>query len=224
MKILLFIVIGIMICHTSQGQNVENLPKKLRDSILVEVANKAINKYSEGYLRPGAMPIIEDFGLAKKETLEIPLEYLNIRFFTVRYRGTEEEHNYRWYNKEYLVKAFIRADSCKVVTIRYIDDKGWVTSYLDQDDLAKNIPLQKKRFVTIEEREEERKRHLPKTIIDTTTSEYWRKFDERTKFIRDSVKKENIRKVELRRKAIEEQQKADSLKALESNQSLLPCL
>lgn len=161
MKKILFIVACILISYASQGQykNVEKLPQKLRDSILVEVANKAIEKYSEGYLRPGAIPIIEDFGIAKKEMLEIPLKYIGIRFFTVHYKGTEEEHNYYRYNQEYLVKAFIRADNCKVVTIRYIDDNGWITSCLDQDHLTQGKPIHKRRFVTVEERKEQRKRH-----------------------------------------------------------------
>ena len=37
----------------AQHQNLDKLPQKERDSILVKVANEAIDRFSTGYLRPG---------------------------------------------------------------------------------------------------------------------------------------------------------------------------
>ena len=71
MKRILFIILGIILCHAAQAQHkdIQKLPQPLRDSILIDVANKAIDKYSIGYLQPGREPVIEDIGVVSKDML-----------------------------------------------------------------------------------------------------------------------------------------------------------
>lgn len=215
MKRLIFIVAGIAICCAARGQykDVEKFPQKLRDSILVDVANKAIDQYSIGYLRPGAVPVIEDMGPLKELYFGVDSDYLGVYLFAVYYKGTEEEHNYSWYNKEYLVRVLIRADNCKPINIRYIDDANYTITGLNEE---KTIKYEKRRFVPIEEREEERKRRMVRTVIVPPPNDYWKKFDERVRHVRDSLEKEGKRKAALRRKAAEEKRRADSLDFIKS--------
>ena len=104
MKRILLIIWGIILCHAAQAQykEIQILPQPLRDSILIDVANKAIDKYSIGYLQPGREPIIEDIGIVKKGIaenknefagLEYP-DYYGVYFYAVYYKTTEEEKFY----------------------------------------------------------------------------------------------------------------------------------
>ena len=190
----------------SQYKNVEQLPQKLRDSLLIDVANKAISKYSEGYLRPGATPFIEDLGPLKKETLGLGTKYLGVYFFAVYYKGTEEEQKY--FGRDYLVKAFIRADNCRVVVIRYVFD-FIVISGLDSDEMMNKEWEHKWRFESVEELKA-RKRNLIRTTIIETPDSVKRRY-ERMRQIKDSILRENKRKYDLRRKA-EAEQKSDTCK------------
>ena len=72
MKRILFIILGFILCHAAQAQykDIQKLPQPLRDSILIDVANKAIDKYSIGYLQPVRIPGIKDIGIAKRGIAE----------------------------------------------------------------------------------------------------------------------------------------------------------
>ena len=60
-----------MPCSTgAEYKDIQKLPQPLRDSILIDVANKAIDKYSIKYLQPGRIPGIKDIGIAKRGIAE----------------------------------------------------------------------------------------------------------------------------------------------------------
>lgn len=205
MKRIIFLLSCMLSCMLTYGQytHVEQLPQKLRDSILVEVATKAISKYSEGYLRPGAVPFIQDLGPLKETFPAVGPEYLGVYFFTVYYRGTEEEHKY--FNRDYLVKVFIRADNCRPVFIKYIlESENWIWG-LDTDKMMNIEWKHKKRFESIEEIETE-KRNMIRTVISNIPNDSLDRFDARARQMRDSMLKENRRKNELRRQALKAKQ------------------
>ena len=203
MKRLMFLIINLLVFNItySQYSNVEQLPQKLRDSLLVDVANKAITKYSEGYLRPGATPFIEDLGPLKEVTLGLGAKYLGIYFFAVYYKGTEEEQ--KFFDEDYLVKAFIRADNCRVVVIRYVFDFT-VISGLDSDGMMNRKWEHKRRFESMEEIKA-RRRNMHQTIIVDPPNDSLKKWDERVRQMKDSFLRENKRKFDLIRKAEAEQ-------------------
>ena len=156
MRRILFIILGIILCHAAQAQykDIQKLPQPLRDSILIDVANKAIDKYSIGYLQPGREPVIEDIGVVSKDMLtnrkdrsglDWP-EYYGVYFYAVYYKTTEEEKSYYSSSKDFLVKVFIRADNCRPVNIRYWDEGYMHRSGLDRDEeMARIVPEKEKK-------------------------------------------------------------------------------
>lgn len=219
MKRILFIILGIILCHAVQAQykDIQKLPQPLRDSILIDVANKAIDKYSIGYLQPGKEPIIEDIGIVKKGIaenkneftgLEYP-DYYGVYFYAVYYKTTEEEKFYYSRSKDFLVKVFIRADNCRPVNIRYLDEGYMIRSGLDEDEeMARIVPeKEKKKYTSVAEKEEKRA-NLRKTIYHgPTTPEEIREANRQ-----DSIKRDSFRREHLRR--YWEKRRADSLRML----------
>lgn len=171
-----------------QYQNLNKLPPKERDSILIKVANEAIEKFSVGYLRPGNQPYIEDIGFKLSETYKARglKEYVDRYLYAVYYLPTEKEKAV--YKEDYLVKALILADIGKVTVIMYIDDAGWREFALENKDPSS--PITKRKFKTVEEYLEEIERCKPKTIkLDPTPDMIERKraFLEMKKRKRDSA-------------------------------------
>ena len=219
MKRILFIILSIILCHAAQAQykDIQKLPQPLRDSILIDVANKAIDKYSIGYLQPGREPIIEDIGIVKKGIaenkneftgLEYP-DYYGVYFYAVYYKTTEEEKFYYSRSKDFLVKVFIRADNCRPVNIRYWDEGYMIRSGLDEDEeMARIVPgKEKKKYTSVAEKEEKRA-NLRKTIYHgPTTPEEIREANRQ-----DSIKRDSFRREHLRR--YWEKRRADSLRML----------
>ncbi len=109
----------------AQHQNLDKLPQKERDSILVKIANEAINRFSIGYLRPGNKPYIEDIGYKLSETYRIRnfKEYVDRYLYAVYYLATDKEK--KFYENDTLVKALVLADIGKVTEIIYIDNTSW---------------------------------------------------------------------------------------------------
>ena len=222
MKRILFIILGIILCHAAQAQykDIQRLPQPLRDSILIDVANKAIDKYSIGYLQPGREPIIEDIGIVKKGIaenknefagLEYP-EYYGVYFYAVYYKTTEEEKFYYARAKvvrDFLVKVFIRADNCRPVNIRYWDEGYMIRSGLDEDEeMARLVPEQKKKKYTSVAEKEEKRANLGKTIYHgPTTPEEIREANRQDSLKRDSFRMEHQRRYW-------EKRRADSLRML----------
>lgn len=183
--ILLFMLFANMVF--AQHRNLDKLPQKERDSILIKIANEAIEKYSTGYLRPGNKPYIQDIGYKLNENYKAQgfNEYVDRYHYAVAYLPTEREK--KFYKCGYLVKATILADIGKVTSIRYIDDYGYYAGGLEgslQDD---NIV--KRKFITIEEALENRKksvRYIRDTVIPSEILEKERKDMEMRKRRRDS--------------------------------------
>ena len=222
MKRILFIIWGIILCQAAQAQykDIQKLPQPLRDSILIDVANKAIDKYSIGYLQPGREPVIEDIGIVKKGIAENKKEFLGLEypdyygvyFYAVYYKTTEEEKFYYYESTkvldEFLVKVFIRADNCRPVNIRYWDESS-SRSGLDEDrEMARIVPENKKRRYTSVAEKEEKRANLGKTIYHgPRTPEEIREANRQ-----DSLKRDVFRREHLRR--YWEKRRADSLRML----------
>ena len=219
MRRILFIILGIILCHAAQAQykDIQKLPQPLRDSILIDVANKAIDKYSIGYLQPGREPVIEDIGVVSKgmlanrkdrSGLDWP-EYYGVYFYAVYYKTTEEEKSYYSSSKDFLVKVFIRADNCRPVNIRYWDEGYMHRSGLDRDEeMARIVPeKEKKKYTSVAEKEEKRA-NLGKTIYHgPRTPEEIREANRQDSIKRDSFRREHQRRYW-------EKRRADSLRML----------
>lgn len=222
MKRILFIILGIILCHAVQAQykDIQKLPQPLRDSILIDVANKAIDKYSIGYLQPGREPVIEDIGVVSKDMLankkdrsglDWP-EYYGVYFYAVYYKTTEEEKFYYARAKvirDFLVKVFIRADNCRPVNIRYWDEGYIIRSGLDRDEeMARVVPEENKMKYTSVTEKEEKRANLGKTIYHgPRTPEEIREANRQDSLKRDSFRREHQRRYW-------EKRRADSLRML----------
>lgn len=223
MKRILFIIWGIILCHAAQAQykDIQKLPQPLRDSILIDVANKAIDKYSIGYLQPGREPVIEDIGIVKKETFidrkdrfgfNRP-QYYGVYFYAVYYKTTEEEKFYYYESTkvldEFLVKVFIRADNCRPVNIRYWDEGSMIRSGLDRDEeMARVVPEENKMKYTSVAEKEEKRANLGKTIYyGPRTPEEIREANRQDSLKRDVFRREHQRRYW-------EKRRADSLRML----------
>ncbi len=75
----------------AQYRDLNKLPQKERDSLLVKIANEAIDRYSTGYLRPGDKPYIEDIGYKMREDYDRIEEYVGCYMYSVYYLATEKE-------------------------------------------------------------------------------------------------------------------------------------
>lgn len=172
----------------AQHQNLDKLPQKERDSILVKVANEAIDRFSTGYLRPGNKPYIEDIGYKlsesyKKQGLK---QYADRYLYAVYYFATDQEKEV--YKNDTLVKALVLADIGKVTEIIYIDSYSWRLSALEH--IAPQRKIIKQKFKTAEERSKEIEKFKFKTReLDPTPEmiEKERKFWEMKKRKRDSA-------------------------------------
>ena len=212
MKRILFIILGIILCHAAQAQykDIQRLPQPLRDSILIDVANKAIDKYSIGYLQPGREPIIEDIGVVSKDMLanrkdrrglDWP-QYYGVYFYAVYYKTTEEEKFYYSSPKDYLVKVFIRADNCRPVNIRYWDESSSRSGLDEDEEMARLVPEQKKKKYTSVAEKEEKRANLGKTIYHgPTTPEEIREANRQDSLKRDSFRMEHQRRYWEKRRA-----------------------
>ena len=222
MKRILLIIWGIILCHAAQAQykDIQKLPQPLRDSILIDVANKAIDKYSIGYLQPGKEPVIEDIGVVSKDMLankkdrsglDWP-EYYGVYFYAVYYKTTEEEKFYYARAKvirDFLVKVFIRADNCRPVNIRYWDEGYIIRSGLDRDEeMARVVPEENKMKYTSVAEKEEKRANLGKTIYyGPRTPEEIREANRQDSLKRDVFRREHQRRYW-------EKRRADSLRML----------
>lgn len=222
MKRILLIIWGIILCHAAQAQykDIQKLPQPLRDSILIDVANKAIDKYSIGYLQPGREPVIEDIGVVSKDMLankkdrsglDWP-EYYGVYFYAVYYKTTEEEKFYYARAKvirDFLVKVFIRADNCRPVNIRYWDEGYIIRSGLDRDEeMARVVPEENKMKYTSVAEKEEKRANLGKTIYyGPRTPEEIREANRQDSLKRDVFRREHQRRYW-------EKRRADSLRML----------
>lgn len=222
MKRILLIIWGIILCHAAQAQykDIQKLPQPLRDSILIDVANKAIDKYSIGYLQPGREPVIEDIGVVSKDMLankkdrsglDWP-EYYGVYFYAVYYKTTEEEKFYYARAKvirDFLVKVFIRADNCRPVNIRYWDEGYFIRSGLDRDEeMARVVPEENKMKYTSVAEKEEKRANLGKTIYyGPRTPEEIREANRQDSLKRDVFRREHQRRYW-------EKRRADSLRML----------
>lgn len=185
-------VITILILFSNillaQHQNLDKLPQKERDSILVKVANEAINRFSIGYLRPGNKPYIEDIGYKLSETYKKQClkQYADRYLYAVYYLATDEEK--KFYKNDTLVKALVLADIGKVTEIIYIDDSEWRALALEKATPQEKFT--KRKFKTVEERLKEiEKFNKPKTLyLDPPPEmrERYREFLEMKKRKRDS--------------------------------------
>ena len=172
----------------AQHQNLDKLPQKERDSILVKIANEAINRFSIGYLRPGNKPYIEDIGYKLNEKYRIRnlKQYVDRYLYAVYYLATDQEKEV--YKNDTLVKALVLADIGKVTEIIYIDSYSWRQLALEYVDPKEKII--KRKFKTAEERLKEIEKFKYKTRhLDPTPEmiEKERKFLEMKKRKRDSA-------------------------------------
>ena len=172
----------------AQHQNLDKLPPKERDSILVKVANEAINRFSIGYLRPGNKPYIEDIGYKLSETYRIRnfKEYVDRYLYAVYYLATDEAK--KFYKNDTLVKALVLADIGKVTEIIYIDVSGWRALALEK--ASPQAKITKRKFKTVEERLKEiEKFNNPKILTDPPPEmkEKYQKFLDMKKRRRDSA-------------------------------------
>ena len=186
----------------AQHQNLDKLPQKERDSILVKVANEAINRFSTGYLRPGNKPYIEDIGYKLSETYKKQnhKEYADRYLYAVYYLATEKEKEF--YKNDTLVKALVLADIGKVTEIIYIDCPGWRMLALEKATPQEKFT--KRKFKTVEERLKEIERAQPKTRYIEPTPEM---FPEYFKFLERHKRKQDSSRI-LRQRYL---QKRDSI-------------
>ena len=172
----------------AQHQNLDKLPQKERDSILVKVANEAINRFSIGYLRPGNKPYIEDIGYKLSETYKKQClkEYADRYLYAVYYLATDKEK--KFYENDTLVKALVLADIGKVTEIIYIDNTSWGQLALEKVDSKAKIT--KRKFKTVEEYLKEIEKFTnPKILTDPPPEmkEKYQKFLDMKKRRRDSA-------------------------------------
>ena len=161
-------VITILILFSNillaQHQNLDKLPQKERDSILVKVANEAINRFSIGYLRPGNKPYIEDIGYKLSETYKKQcLKQYADRYLYAVYYLSHRRREKSFYKNDTLVKALVLADIGKLTEIIYIDDSEWRALALEKATPQEKFT--KRKFKTVEERLKEiEKFNKPKTL------------------------------------------------------------
>ena len=162
----------------AQYRDLNKLPQKERDSLLVKIANEAIDRYSTGYLRPGDKPYIEDIGY-KLRTFYIESrieEYANCYMYSVYYLATEKEREV-YFGNDKLVEAIIRADNGKVIEIRYIESRNWWRRIgLDKHNPDEKIV--KRRFKPAEEYQKEIERRGRPTMVIEDFSESRRRTEE----------------------------------------------
>ena len=126
-----------------------------------------INVCSERYLREGAKPIVEEIGCVTEEKIAVDPDLRYYRsnngdyFYTVSYKGTEEEHNYSWYRKNFLVRVYIAANRSKAHSICFIDDAGW-RFY----DLVPEGMTPKRKYMPLEEHRRVDSLRVPLLTID----------------------------------------------------------
>lgn len=171
----------------AQYRDLNKLPQKERDSLLVKIANEAIDRYSTGYLRPGDKPYIEDIGY-KLRTFYIESrieEYANCYMYSVYYLATEKEREV-YFGNDKLVEAIIRADNGKVIEIRYIESRNWWRSIgLDKHNPDEKIV--KRRFKPAEEYQKEIERSGRPTMVIVDSSVAKRKMEEHMRKKRELV-------------------------------------
>ena len=171
----------------AQYRDLNKLPQKERDSLLVKIANEAIDRYSTGYLRPGDKPYIEDIGY-KLRTFYIESrieEYANCYMYSVYYLATEKEREV-YFGNDKLVEAIIRADKGRVIEIRYIESRNWWRSIgLDRRD--PNEKIVKHKFKPAEEYQKEIERRGRPTMVIVDSSVAKRKMEEHMRKKRELV-------------------------------------
>lgn len=120
----LFAVVSLVVnAQNEKGKKLQEMPVKDRNSALMTIAGKAIEKYSQGYPYKGRTPAITNPAIPDKMADGIDfIKYPKISFYTLSYAATPEEK--AKYGEPFLLKVYIRADNGNVAHIRYIDDKG----------------------------------------------------------------------------------------------------
>ena len=167
----------------AQYRDLNKLPQKERDSLLVKIANEAIDRYSTGYLRPGDKPYIEDIGYKLSDYYKAlnEQEYVGRYMYSVYYLATEKEKEV-YYGREKRVEALILADVGMVTEIIYIDNNGWFCKGLEKADPAEIIS--KRRFKPAEEYQKERERRGRPTMVIEDFSESRRRTEEHRRKMR----------------------------------------
>lgn len=169
----------------AQYRDLNKLPQKERDSLLVKIANEAIDRYSTGYLRPGDKPYIEDIGYKMREDYDRIEEYVGCYMYSVYYLATEKEREV-YFGNDKLVEAIIRADKGRVIEIRYIESRnGWRRIGLDRRDPDEKIV--KHKFKPAEEYQKERERRGRPTKVIEDFSESRRRTEEHMRKKRELV-------------------------------------
>lgn len=154
----------------AQYRDLNKLPQKERDSLLVKIANEAIDRYSTGYLRPGDKPYIEDIGYKMREDYDRIEEYVGCYMYSVYYLATEKEREV-YFGNDKLVEAIIRADKGRVIEIRYIESRnGWRRIGLDRRDPDEKIVKHKFKPAEEYQKEIERRGRPTKVIEDFSES------------------------------------------------------
>lgn len=166
----------------AQYRDLNKLPQKERDSLLVKIANEAIDRYSTGYLRPGDKPYIEDIGYKMREDYDRIEEYVGCYMYSVYYLATEKEREV-YFGNDKLVEAIIRADKGRVIEIRYIESRnGWRRIGLDRRD--PNEKIVKHKFKPAEEYQKEIERRGRPTKVIEDFSESRRRTEEHRRKMR----------------------------------------
>ena len=184
MKTLFVIVLFVLLSGPifAQYRDLNKLPQKERDSLLVKIANEAIDRYSTGYLRPGDKPYIEDIGYKMREDYDRIEEYVGCYMYSVYYLATEKEKEV-YFGNDKLVEAIIRADKGRVIEIRYIESRNWWRSIgLDKHNPDEKIV--KRRFKPAEEYQKEIERRGRPTKVIEDFSESRRRTEEHRRKMR----------------------------------------
>ena len=171
----------------AQYRDLNKLPQKERDSLLVKIANEAIDRYSTGYLRPGDKPYIEDIGYKLRDYYKklSYQEYVGRYMYSVYYLATEKEREV-YFGNDKLVEAIIRADNGKVIEIRYIESRNWWRRIgLDKHNPDEKIV--KRRFKPAEEYQKEIERRGRPTMVIVDSSVAKRKMEEHMRKKRELV-------------------------------------
>ena len=170
----------------AQYRDLNKLPQKERDSLLVKIANEAIDRYSTGYLRPGDKPYIEDIGYKLSDYYKAlnEQEYVGRYMYSVYYLATEKEKEV-YFGRKKRVEALILADVGMVTEIIYIDDNGWRRYALEKADPAEIIS--KRRFKPAEEYQKEIERSGRPTMVIVDSSVAKRKMEEHMRKKRELV-------------------------------------
>ena len=171
----------------AQYRDLNKLPQKERDSLLVKIANEAIDRYSTGYLRPGDKPYIEDIGYKLSDYYKAlnEQEYVGRYMYSVYYLATEKEKEV-YFGNDKLVEAIIRADKGRVIEIRYIESRnGWRRIGLDRRD--PNEKIVKHKFKPAEEYQKEIERRGRPTMVIVDSSVAKRKMEEHMRKKRELV-------------------------------------